>query len=77
MEGDESDANLAPSDHRGQLFSGSTESLPRLDYPGVRVVGAGDRNADILSDLLLKLGISGKLTDAHLAALAKSSGFPR
>jgi toxin-antitoxin system PIN domain toxin len=42
-----------------------------LDHPCVRIVGPGDRHAEILFELLMKLGTAGNLTsDAHLAALA-------
>ena len=42
-----------------------------LQDPCVRIVGPGDRHAEILFDLLSKLGTAGNLTtDAHLAALA-------
>ncbi len=42
-----------------------------LARPPVSVLHPGDRHADILFDLLLRLGTAGNLTtDAHLAALA-------
>ncbi len=42
-----------------------------LNVPRVQIVTPGDRHAEILFDLLDRLGIAGNLTtDAHLAALA-------
>jgi len=42
-----------------------------LDHPRVRIVGPGERHAEILFRLLTELGSAGNLTsDAHLAALA-------
>ncbi len=42
-----------------------------LNHPRVQIVPPGDRHAEILFDLLSKLGTAGNLTsDAHLAALA-------
>jgi toxin-antitoxin system PIN domain toxin len=51
----------------------SVLSIVRLwsRQPGVRIVTPGERHAEILSELLEKLGTAGDLTqDAHLAALA-------
>ena len=42
-----------------------------LEHPLVEIVTPGERHAEILFDLLVKLGTAGNLTtDAHLAALA-------
>ena len=46
-----------------------------LSHPDVQIVTPGERHAEILFDLLGKLGTAGDLTtDAHLAALAIEYG---
>jgi len=42
-----------------------------LEHPRVQILTPGERHAEILFDLLIRLGTAGNLTtDAHLAALA-------